>query len=134
MIEARVPCNGCTACCKGDAISIHPELGDVAADYETVPHFIPELAAKGIVMLAHTPKKECVYLSPAGCKIHGKAPALCREFDCRKFVKHLGYTRSRKLARQGAIDMAVIRAGQSRMASLNPEEKSNAVLKRNHNG
>lgn len=116
--NAVVPCNGCTACCRGDAISIHPELGDVAADYETVPHFIPEMAAKGVLMLAHTPEKACVYLSPAGCKIHGKAPALCREFDCRQMVKRLGYTKTRKLLKRGLLDHAVIRAGEERKHSL----------------
>lgn len=119
--NAMVPCNGCTACCKGDAISIHPELGDVADDYETVPHFIPELAKKGVRMLAHTAEKHCVYLSPAGCKIHGKAPALCREFDCRKMAKRLTFTQTRKLAKKGMIDMTVIRAGRSRMHTLKDE-------------
>ena len=87
IIASNVPCNGCTLCCRGDAISIHPEYGDVAADYQTVPHHIPELAQKGIRMLAHKPDNSCIYLGENGCSIHGKAPALCREFDCRKMVQ-----------------------------------------------
>ncbi|HGX3708931.1 TPA: YkgJ family cysteine cluster protein [Escherichia coli] len=118
VLNSTLPCNGCTACCRGDAISIHPELGDVADDYETVPHYIPQMAEKGVRMLAHKPDKTCVYLTETGCSIHGRAPALCREFDCRKMAKKLGYTKARKLAARGMIDMHVYRMGVARMKTL----------------
>ncbi|EGC0267534.1 YkgJ family cysteine cluster protein [Salmonella enterica] len=122
IVSTTLPCNGCTACCKGDAISIHPELGDVAEDYQTVPHFMPQLAAKGVRMLAHDAERNCVYLGEGGCTIHGRAPALCREFDCRKMAKRLGHTRARKLAKKGMVDMTVIRMGMLRMHTLTDEE------------
>lgn len=109
--NVSVPCDGCTLCCRGDAISIHPELGDDASQYQTVPHFIPELAAKGILMLAHKPDHSCVYLGERGCTIHGKAPALCREFDCRGLVRKLGYTNARKAVKKGALSAGVVRRG-----------------------
>lgn len=123
LTGANVPCNGCTACCRGDAISIHPELGDVAEDYQTVPHFVPQMAAEGVVMLAHDADLNCVYLTENGCSIHGRAPALCREFDCRKLAARLGYTKARKLAARGAVDMHVYRMGVARMGSLTDEER-----------
>lgn len=109
--SASVPCAGCTICCRSDAISLHPELGDDASQYQTVPHFIPELARKGVVMLAHKPDKSCVYLGEHGCSIHGRAPALCREFDCRGLVRKLGYTNARKAVKKGALSAGVVRRG-----------------------
>ncbi|ENW4943614.1 YkgJ family cysteine cluster protein [Salmonella enterica] len=123
VVTAHVPCNGCTSCCRSDAISLHPELGDVVADYITEPHMVPQMAADGIVMLAHKPDGSCVYLTDAGCGIHGKAPALCREFDCRKWVRRMGYTKSRKLAQKGLIGMNVVRAGMDRLHTLPKEPK-----------
>lgn len=109
--DAVVPCNGCTLCCRGDAISIHPEQGDNPADYQTVPHFIPELAAQGVLMLAHKADKSCVYLGAGGCTIHGKAPLLCREFDCREFVRRLGRTKARQLVKKGVLSAGPVRRG-----------------------
>ncbi|WP_421180392.1 YkgJ family cysteine cluster protein [Aeromonas enteropelogenes] len=109
--SASVPCHGCTLCCRGDAISIHPELGDDASRYQTVPHCIPQLAAKGIVMLAHKPDESCVYLGEGGCTIHGQAPALCREFDCRGLVRKLGYTNARKAIKKGMLSAGFVRRG-----------------------
>ncbi|EOH1034942.1 YkgJ family cysteine cluster protein [Salmonella enterica] len=123
VVTADVPCNGCTLCCRSDAISIHPELGDVPEDYLTEPHMVPQMAADGILMLAHKPDGSCVYLTDAGCGIHGKAPALCREFDCRKWVRRMGYTKSRKLAKKGLIGMAVVRAGWDRLSTLPKDPK-----------
>ncbi|EJG5414317.1 YkgJ family cysteine cluster protein [Salmonella enterica] len=131
IVNANVPCAGCTACCKGDAISIHPELGDDTEAYQTVPHFMPQLAAKGVRMLAHDANRNCVYLGEAGCTIHGRAPALCREFDCRKMAKRLGHTRARKLAKKGVVDMTVIRMGLLRMDSLTTEEKKACSFPKN---
>lgn len=120
---ANVPCAGCTACCRSDAISLHPELGDLVDAYQTEPHMVPQMAAEGIRMLAHKPDGSCVYLGEQGCTIHGKAPALCREFDCRRWVRSMGYTKSRKLAQKGLIGMTVVRAGMDRLHTLPKEPK-----------
>lgn len=100
-----VPCNGCTLCCKGDAIFLHPECGDDAALYMTVA------APDGRLMLAHKPNGDCVYLEEGGCSIHGRAPTICRELDCRVLAKKLGYTLARKMIKRGMLNSAVIRRG-----------------------
>lgn len=119
--SASVPCNGCTLCCRSDAISIHPELGDDASLYQTVPHAIPSLAAKGVVMLAHKADRSCVYLTDSGCSIHGRAPAICREFDCRQLVKRLGYTKARKAVKKGVISAGIVRRGMELIPTLQVE-------------
>ena len=109
--SVSVPCAGCTLCCRGDAISLHPDKGDDPSQYQTVPHFIPELAEKGVVMLAHKPDRSCVYLGAGGCTIHGRAPLLCREFDCREFVRRLGRTKARQLVKKGVLNAGPVRRG-----------------------
>ena len=83
QIEAQaghVPCDGCTLCCRGDAIRILPN--DDPAQFQTAPHD----HFKGQLMLAHKPNGDCVYLEEYGCSIHGRAPQMCKEMDCRQLA------------------------------------------------
>lgn len=118
MTGKSVPCNGCTLCCRSDAISVSEEYGDDVEQYETVQHAIPKFAAQGERMLAHKPDGSCIYLGDAGCTIHGRAPLLCREFDCRRLVKSLGYTKARKLVKKGAFSAGVLRRGLELIPTL----------------
>ena len=90
-LETVVPCNGCTACCRGDAIGLLP--ADDPSQYLTEPH--ARLA--GQLMLAHKPNGDCVYLADAGCSIHDRSPQMCREMDCRTIARKIGYTDARKM-------------------------------------
>lgn len=80
-VDNTVPCNGCTVCCKGDAIRLLPQ--DDLTQYQTVPHdlFI------GQRMLAHKDNGDCVYLATHGCSIHHSKPTMCKEMDCRRLAK-----------------------------------------------
>ena len=79
-----VPCGSCHHCCTHEWIVLKPEEGDVVELYETVDVVNPSngLPAKA---LAHQPNGDCIYLSASGCTIHGRHPAVCRAFDCRRF-------------------------------------------------
>lgn len=72
-----VPCNGCTLCCKGDAVRLLPL--DDAAQYRTVRHD----SIRGALMLDHKPNGDCFYLEATGCSIHETKPFMCKEMDCR---------------------------------------------------
>lgn len=86
----NVPCNGCTACCRGDLIRLLP--GDDASQYRTMPHpVIP-----GATALQRDGAGNCVYLTDTGCGIHGRAPRMCREMDCRIIAMEFTYTTVRK--------------------------------------
>jgi hypothetical protein len=77
----NVPCNGCTLCCRNDAIRLLPQ--DDPAQYQTVPHdHFP-----GHLMLAHKENGDCVYLTSEGCDIHGSKPTMCIKMDCRRIAK-----------------------------------------------
>lgn len=109
-----VPCNGCTACCKAELIILHPESGDKIETYETmdVTHPLTHRPAKA---LARQANGWCIYLSETGCTIHDRAPAICREFDCRRFAKMIG---NRAARRRAAVGNDVVRAGIERMSTL----------------
>jgi len=95
---ARVPCNGCTACCQNDLIMLHPEMGDDPTRYACHPAVNPITGQPGWA-LDHKPGGGCVYLGEAGCTIHPAHPAICREFDCGvAYANQSRATRRRYLA------------------------------------
>lgn len=76
-----LPCNGCVACCQGDAIFMHPEDGDDETQYKTEMY-------NGRVILAHKPNRDCIYLDRnKGCTIWERRPSVCRGLDCRVLLK-----------------------------------------------
>jgi hypothetical protein len=105
-----VPCNGCTFCCQGDAIRILPE--DDAASYLTEPH--PVL--RGVVMIAHKPNGDCIYLGERGCTIHDRAPSLCRSADCRTIARRLSFEEARQMHMLGRLDIRVWDRGRELLA------------------
>lgn len=123
---AHVPCHGCTKCCHGDSIVIHPECGDDPGMYDTVRQKHP-ITGEECRVLRHKPNGDCVYLDGArGCTIHGRAPAICREFDCRRFVLDFtrDYTRAerRTMVRKGIISKDVLEEGRKRLHTLEAED------------
>ncbi len=116
-----VPCNGCTACCRNDLIVLHPELGDRAEDYETMVAPFP-ITGKPVLALKHKPEGGCIYLGEAGCTIHDRAPAICREFDCRRFYLSMTRAERRRLLHQNILDRAVLAAGKARLHTLKKDE------------
>lgn len=110
---SAVQCNGCTACCQNDLLMLHPEMGDDASQYDTMPAVNPITGKPGLA-LKHRPEGGCIYLGDAGCTIHGRAPAVCREFDCRLMFLKLGAAKARKAVAAGYASQAVIDAGRKR--------------------
>jgi len=46
------------------------------------------------LILQHKPNGDCIYLDrKVGCSIHGNAPAICKEFDCRRIYKKIKYNK-----------------------------------------
>lgn len=72
-----VPCDGCTLCCKNDAVRIYPD--EDATKWKTELHpLIPKA-----LMLAHKENRDCYYLGENGCTIQDDKPYMCRTGDCR---------------------------------------------------
>jgi hypothetical protein len=87
--RAPVPCNGCTVCCQNELLFLHPEEGDVVADYLTQRAWNPLTQQAGFA-LQQKPNGDCVYLGPSGCSIWERAPLICRHFDCRALLARIG--------------------------------------------
>ena len=121
-VSAYVPCDGCTACCRGEQIILHPEDGDDPSQYETVPakrsggldriEEIYGLKYDGALALKQKPNGDCIYLGEKGCTIHDHRPAICRTFDCRKFVLKFPGRQLRALVKRGVLDKDMIEAGR----------------------
>lgn len=117
MTRTSVPCNGCTACCRNDLLILHPEMGDDPSTYETMQVTNP-LTGSPSFALKHKPEGGCFYLGPDGCTIHDRAPAICREFDCRKLFQRFTRAERRRAVRSGWADKSVFDAGRKRLTSL----------------
>ena len=119
--RSDVPCNGCTRCCQNDLLVLHPECGDDPAQYETMEAINP-LTGQPCLALKHKPKGGCIYLGRDGCMIHDRAPAICQEFDCRRFYMNfyaeLSRKERRKLLKDGMISKGLLNAGKHRIKSL----------------
>lgn len=114
IVRTDVPCNGCTACCRDEAILLCPDLGDNPQLYETIERTI---SGKPVLMIAQK-DGHCVYLGDHGCTIRDYAPALCRAFDCRR--NFLQYTRNerRRILKAGLANKEVFEAGRKRLHTL----------------
>lgn len=76
-----VPCNGCTACCRGhDVVVLMPG--------EETKYRSHRVAGKWV--LARQGNGDCEYVTASGCSIHGAAPRVCQGYDCRKQVARFG--------------------------------------------
>lgn len=78
-LEADVPCNGCTACCRDTAITVTDE----EAERLGVEH---TKIVMGRRVLAHQSDGACVFLEDDHCRIHAERPRTCRVFDCRRMA------------------------------------------------
>lgn len=122
MKRQSVPCNGCTVCCRNELLFLHPEDGDDASQYETQAAVNPLTGRVGRA-LKRKPNGDCIYLGIGGCTIHDRAPALCREFDCRRFLKRLGgRPAQRRALKTGFITKELFDAAKARMHTLKDEE------------
>lgn len=87
---ADVPCDGCTARCRG-AVPVRPEWGDRPTVYETISGTDPH-TGRLVLLLKRDGDGGCLYLGASGCSIYGRRTAICRSFDCRAFylaTKHI---------------------------------------------
>ena len=119
--RAIVPCAGCQACCKGERVILYPEYGDDIASYQTEPAPADAIGVKSygtaeLYMLLHKDNMDCIYLGNDGCTIWDRAPAVCKEFDCRKWFAK--FTRAERRRFRKVLDNDVMRAGRDRLHTL----------------
>jgi len=118
-IVSDVVCNGCRACCQGEVLILHPEMGDKPWEYLCRTMRNP-LTGNLDFALAQQDNGDCVYLGPDGCTNYANRPAICREFDCRKFYQKVisGSSKLLKLAHEIGGSDDVMNAGKARLHTL----------------
>jgi uncharacterized protein len=112
-----VPCNGCTLCCREEAIFLHPEDGDVVESYD-VQEMDHPLKPGRAFMLKKGADGNCIYLKDGGCSIYERRPIICRKFDCRKLFLRFGRAERRLMVKRGMADQDVFDRGRELLPTL----------------
>jgi Putative zinc- or iron-chelating domain len=94
-----VPCNGCTACCRGHIVVLSDK------DEANMPAYDWRQLGKHKV-LNNKPNGDCAHVGPDGCTIYEKRPAVCRTYDCRKHFKSLTGNERRRFSKSVLGDEA----------------------------
>jgi len=100
---------------------LSPDYGDDVSTYEH-EYFKGDEKTGPIYILKHKENGDCFYLGPEGCTIHERAPAICREFDCRKFYATRSRAERKAQIAKGHIDKRVFDAGRKRLSSLTEQD------------
>jgi Fe-S-cluster containining protein len=85
--DARVPCDGCTACCTASQfVHIGPEETDTLAHIPAELLFPAPRLPRGHVVLGYDERGHCPMLVDGACSIYEHRPRTCRSYDCRIFA------------------------------------------------
>jgi Fe-S-cluster containining protein len=76
---AKVPCNGCTACCRS-GLDIDLEDFETGAGLDTFD------AGGGKRRLHKNPDGSCVHFVDSKCSVYDRRPVVCRAYDCRDYA------------------------------------------------
>lgn len=77
-LTARVPCSGCTACCRsGLNVDLLARETGAGLDFELV---------NGTRRLRQNADGSCVHLVEGSCAVYADRPLGCRMFDCRELA------------------------------------------------
>lgn len=122
-----VPCNGCTACCRGDqAVELNADHGDDPDLYgpeNLAIQFFGKSGRSGVVLMRR-PNGDCTFLRKGRCTIYEKRPAACRSFDCRRIRAAVTRDQRRTMVQERLFTREVFAAARDRMHTLRllPEE------------
>ena len=85
-VDANVPCDGCTACCRSSQF-VHVGPDEYEA-LERIPNellFAAPLLPDGHMLLGYDERGHCPMLVDDRCSIYASRPKTCRTYDCRVF-------------------------------------------------
>ena len=104
-----MPCGDCHLCCRL-MTPLQPDKGDDPSSYQTAMCHTPGKAP--YLILDRHANGDCVYLSKEGCTIWERAPAVCREFDCRHVYKNSDRIGRRLAIKNGDMSKAIFDRGR----------------------
>jgi uncharacterized protein len=106
---ANVPCGSCRACCSHDRVFLGPRDDPRAFQWHL---------EDGYPVLDRRPNGDCVYLGDSGCRIHDRAPEICRRMDCRILVLLTSSADQARRCRENPHLASVYAAGRERLDTL----------------
>jgi Fe-S-cluster containining protein len=95
---------------------LYPEHGDKLENYQTITIQPPGM--EPMIVLDRYLNGDCVYLGPAGCTIYGKAPYVCRQFDCRKTFLNSTRPGRKKAIKEGSMTKEIFDRGRELVGTL----------------
>jgi hypothetical protein len=98
-VDARVDCNGCTACCWFSNIDLYPPESGDGLSFDLVD---------GVRRLRKNADGSCVHLINHRCSVHDQRPIACRNYDCREMAV-AGIRPASSAAEQTPLTAAVAR-------------------------
>jgi len=120
-LTAEVPCGKCQLCCK---TLIVPLAHEEYAQFEQLRDpDDPTKAAWAWVedsktgerygrALRRRPNGDCIFLGPGGCTIHGRAPHVCKRFDCRELFLRSDRKGRKKAIKEGKLPKSLFDRGR----------------------
>lgn len=85
--DAKVPCDGCTACCTSSQfVHIGPDEVDTLRHIPAALLFAAPRLPTGHVLLGYDERGHCPMLVDGACSIYDHRPRACRTYDCRVFA------------------------------------------------
>lgn len=117
--SAVVPCGKCQLCCKTLIVPLANEewqLFDTGhPDDPTKPAWAWIMDAAGVShgrALQRRANGDCVFLGPDGCTIHGRAPHVCKRFDCRELFLRSDRKGRKKAVKEGKLPKSLFDRGR----------------------
>jgi Fe-S-cluster containining protein len=85
-------CKVCGHCCAGKVIMVGPHevLGMARVLGITTTEFLSRYADNGGTTLRFGADNRCVFVTPAGCKVHARRPLVCRLYPLGRAVDEKG--------------------------------------------
>lgn len=119
-IDPKNPCGGCGArCCRGEAILLMPEAGDVVENYTRVYGTHPGTGRSGFFIPQTPETQRCVYLADDDrCSIYDHRPVLCRTFTCWEYVDHTPRAERRRRLKLGATNPDIEQRGHHVLVAM----------------
>jgi Fe-S-cluster containining protein len=117
-----VPCNGCRACCKNQAVCLFPED---EPNFDVFELRTVTVDGALLTMLKLKPNGECWHLGSNGCTIYDRRPVMCKAYDCRK-----QFLATAKRDRRALGTPEIWEAARQRLDTLDVDERAKALHRR----
>lgn len=114
-LATDVPCGSCTLCCRTLIVPLAEEEVD---QFEGSWAWITARdGTRHGRALKRNPDGSCIFLGEHGCTIHGRAPHVCKRFDCRELFQKSDRKGRHEAVKSGKLPKALFDKGREMLKS-----------------